>query len=103
MIQSRIDITTYRIRVESCTDKELQNNQKFLLTCPFSIIVNGIIYDATDVDQLFVDKTLINKRVMFIAHEIRMGKSWGEMYKLPFGVGRAIEVHQSNESQLKAS
>lgn len=104
VIQSREGITTYQIKIDSSTDKELLNCHYPIVIDPHSIVVNGIKYEAQEVDKLFVEKTLIGKRVMFIIKKLNEESYQGVLYKLPFGVGRAIEIPQmSIDNKLKAS
>lgn len=65
---------------------------------PTEIVISGINYSANEMDQVFLDKTLIEKQAMFVVRSTDDSALIGEMFKLPIGDYQGIHVAQNNGS-----
>ncbi|MBI1183075.1 hypothetical protein GC194_02295 [bacterium] len=91
-IVRRIDRYTYRLKVFLSTNDHIGKLAQEIDIEPLKIVVNNISIDATQVDNLFVDTTLIDRKMMFIVRSTDDNVLTGELYKLPFGAGNAVKI-----------
>lgn len=88
----RVNRYIYELEVRLSTNEEKAPPKAIIEIDPTRIIVNGLSFDAQKVDNLFVEKSIIGKKVMFAVRESSYGGTYGELFKIPFGKGNAVRI-----------
>lgn len=91
-LAKRVDKYTYTLKVYFSTSESYKNDDQLILIQPHNIHINNIKYDAFKVDHLFIDTTLIGRKALFTVKTKRDDIVFGDLFKLPFGNGNAVQV-----------
>lgn len=91
-VKARLNSYSYDFQIGLSTSDECGRSGDIITIELGRIIVNGINFVGSRVDNRFVENTLINKKAMFVVRPNDYGIFMGELYKLPFGVGTAVKV-----------
>lgn len=87
----------FQLRIKSA-EQTKEYYQDFVLDImPTKVIVNDIAYLRNELDHLFIDQTLVDKKGIFIIKGNTDGLYTGELYKVPLGNGKSIQVKADNE------
>ena len=99
-IESRIDKNGFGIKIFFSTTTELGTPKDIATIFPSHVIVNTIKYETSKLDSSFIESILIGSKVMFVLRPTINNPISGELYKLPFGKGKAIHVPNEAEKML---
>jgi len=91
-VTKKVNRYLYELEVRLSTNEERAAPKTTINIDPTRIIVNGLSFDAQKVDNLFVEKSIIGKKVMFAVRDSNFGGTYGELFKIPFGKGNAVKI-----------